>query len=164
MPKSPRFPPNAVRVVEVLAFRSVQLLDGSRELAWTGHPRLQDVHSRSADPVGLVGASGAVCGVFAAIGVWYFLNGKYLPRGMAQRGRSNILTNVILMVFISLVPGVSGYGHLGGALAVGNVLALLRPPAQTKKGELSRAPAARSVLMVVVGAVAAVWAVATLTS
>ena len=70
-------------------------------------------------PGRLVGASGAVCGVFAAIGVWFFLNGKYLPRGMAQRGRSNILTNVILMVFISLIPGVSGYAHLGGALAGG---------------------------------------------
>ena len=29
MPKSPRFPPNAVRVIEVLAFPSVQLLDES---------------------------------------------------------------------------------------------------------------------------------------
>lgn len=70
-------------------------------------------------PGSLVGASGAVCGVFAAIGVWFFLNGKHLPRGMAQRGRSNILTNVILMVFISMIPGVSGYAHLGGAVAGG---------------------------------------------
>ena len=70
-------------------------------------------------PGSLVGASGAVCGVFAAIGVWFFLNGKYLPRGMAQRGRNNILTNVVLMVFISLLPNVSAYGHLGGAVAGG---------------------------------------------
>jgi rhomboid protease GluP len=68
---------------------------------------------------GLVGASGAICGVFAAVGVWFFLNGKYLPRGMARRGRSQIVTTVILMVFISLIPGVSGYGHLGGAVAGG---------------------------------------------
>jgi rhomboid protease GluP len=75
--------------------------------------------------VGLVGASGAICGVFAAVGVWFFLNGKYLPRGMARRGRSQIVTTVILMVFISLIPGVSGYGHLGGAVAGGLAAAAL---------------------------------------
>jgi hypothetical protein len=53
---------------------------------------------------------------------------------------------------------------LGGALAVGNVLALLRPPVEAKEGELSRAPAGRSVIMMLVGVVAAVWAIATLTS
>lgn len=53
---------------------------------------------------------------------------------------------------------------LGGALAVGNGLALLRPPARAKEGELARAPTGRSVLMLVVGLVAAIWAVASLTS
>jgi hypothetical protein len=53
---------------------------------------------------------------------------------------------------------------LGGALAVGNGLALLRPPVETKEGDLSRAPAARSIVMLVVGLIAAIWAVATLTS
>jgi hypothetical protein len=53
---------------------------------------------------------------------------------------------------------------LGGALAVGNVLALVRPPGQTKEGELSKAPAARSVVMMLVGVIAAIWAIATLTS
>jgi hypothetical protein len=52
---------------------------------------------------------------------------------------------------------------LGGALAVGNVLALLRPPVEAKDGELSRAPAGRSLIMMTVGAIAAVWAIATLT-
>jgi alpha-L-fucosidase len=41
-----------VRGVNVSRVRSVELLDGSRKLAWTGRPRLQDVHSRSDDPVG----------------------------------------------------------------------------------------------------------------
>ena len=66
-----------------------------------------------------VGASGAICGILATVGVWFLLNGKYLPRGMAQRGRNQILTTVVLMVFISLIPGVSAYGHLGGAVAGG---------------------------------------------
>jgi len=53
---------------------------------------------------------------------------------------------------------------LGGALVVGNGLALLRPPAAPKEGELTRAPVARSVVMMLVGLVATIWALATLTS
>ncbi|MEY2432612.1 MAG: hypothetical protein QOC92_2337 [Acidimicrobiaceae bacterium] len=53
---------------------------------------------------------------------------------------------------------------LGGALVVGNVLALTRPPEQAKEGELDKAPVARTVVMAVVGAIAALWAVATLVS
>ncbi len=51
---------------------------------------------------------------------------------------------------------------LGGALAVGNLLAIVRPPEQTREGELSRAPVARSVGMAVVGLIAFVWAFASL--
>ncbi len=53
---------------------------------------------------------------------------------------------------------------LGGALVVGNTLALIRPPAQSKTGELTRPPIGRSITMIVVGLIAAVWAIATLTS
>jgi hypothetical protein len=51
---------------------------------------------------------------------------------------------------------------LGGALLVGNVLAVVRPPAEAAEGDLRRAPVARSLLMAAVGAVAAIWAIATL--
>ncbi len=51
---------------------------------------------------------------------------------------------------------------LGGALFVGNVLALVRPPARLQQGDLERAPKGRSLLMAGVGLVAAVWALATL--
>ena len=53
---------------------------------------------------------------------------------------------------------------LGGALLVGNGLALVRPPEQPERGDLRRAPAGRTALMMVVGAVAAVWALASLLS
>ena len=53
---------------------------------------------------------------------------------------------------------------LGGALVVGNVLALVRPPERPNEGELDRAPVARSVLMAVLGGIAAIWAIATLLS
>jgi rhomboid protease GluP len=63
-----------------------------------------------------VGASGAICGVLAAEGVWVLLYGRYLPRNLARRGRSQLFTTLVLMVFISLFPRVSGWAHLGGAL------------------------------------------------
>lgn len=51
---------------------------------------------------------------------------------------------------------------LGGAMAVGNLLALVRPPAQAKEGDLPRAPASRSLTMAAVGVIAAIWALASL--
>jgi len=53
---------------------------------------------------------------------------------------------------------------LGGALVVGNVMALVRPPERPKEGELAKAPVARSVVMAVVGGIAALWAIATMLS
>ena len=52
---------------------------------------------------------------------------------------------------------------LGGALAVGNGLALVRPPREARQGDLARTPVGPSVVMAVVGEVAAIWALATLT-
>ncbi|MDP8976307.1 MAG: hypothetical protein M3N28_08115 [Actinomycetota bacterium] len=51
---------------------------------------------------------------------------------------------------------------LGGALAVGNGLALVRPPARPRAGELTRAPVGRSLVMIAIGLLAAVWALASL--
>jgi len=52
---------------------------------------------------------------------------------------------------------------LGGAMAVGNGLALLRPPANAGEGDLPRAPVGRSLLFVAIGLLAAIWALASLT-
>ena len=52
----------------------------------------------------------------------------------------------------------------GAAMAVGSALALVKPPADRKEGELERAPLGRSVTMIVVGSIAAIWAVASLTA
>jgi hypothetical protein len=52
---------------------------------------------------------------------------------------------------------------LGGALFVGNVMAMVRPPAQPRDpGALDRAPLARSLAMAAVGLIGAVWALGTL--
>jgi len=52
---------------------------------------------------------------------------------------------------------------IGGALAVGNGLALVRPPDNERDGELERAPVGRSLLMGGIGLAAAIWALASLT-
>ena len=53
---------------------------------------------------------------------------------------------------------------LGAAMAAGSLMALVRPPEQPRDGELATAPVARSVVMIVVGAIAALWALASLLS
>ena len=51
----------------------------------------------------------------------------------------------------------------GAALFEGNGLAMLKPQAEPRReNELRRAPIGRSLLMVVVGLVASIWALATL--
>ena len=51
---------------------------------------------------------------------------------------------------------------LGGAMALGNAAALVRPPRQRDDGDLVRPPVWRSVLYIVLGTVAALWAIASL--
>jgi hypothetical protein len=51
---------------------------------------------------------------------------------------------------------------VGGALFVGNVVAIARPPEKPQDDALERAPLPRSLVMAAVGLVGAVWALATL--
>ena len=53
---------------------------------------------------------------------------------------------------------------LGAALVVGNGMALVRPPKEVRKDELARAPVGRSAVMIAIGFVAAIWALASLVS
>jgi hypothetical protein len=53
---------------------------------------------------------------------------------------------------------------LGSAMAVGSLTALVRPPNKPREGELAQAPMARSVVMILIGTVAAIWALASLVS
>jgi hypothetical protein len=54
---------------------------------------------------------------------------------------------------------------LGGALFAGNLMAILRPPAQQRdEGNLDRAPVGRSIAFAALGLIAALWALATLVS
>ncbi len=51
---------------------------------------------------------------------------------------------------------------IGGALAVGTGLALIRPPERPQDGALDTAPLGRSLLQIGIGTIAAIWALATL--
>ena len=52
---------------------------------------------------------------------------------------------------------------LGGALFVGNLLAVVKPPETARtETDLPKAPVARSIAMSLVGLIAAVWAIASL--
>ena len=54
---------------------------------------------------------------------------------------------------------------MGASMAVGNLAALLRPrPQRRDPTDLDRAPLGRSIVYIVLGTVAAVWAVASLLS
>ena len=51
---------------------------------------------------------------------------------------------------------------LGAAMAVGSVLALVRPPEARQEGDLEEAPVARSLVFAGIGVVAALWALGSL--
>jgi membrane associated rhomboid family serine protease len=68
-------------------------------------------------PVGMVGASGSICGLLGSVGAWVMLNRAFLPPQLVSDLMRNIMMNVLLIAFISIVPNVSWGGHLGGGLA-----------------------------------------------
>jgi hypothetical protein len=51
---------------------------------------------------------------------------------------------------------------MGAAMVAGSALALIRPPEKTDEGDLAEAPVARSAVMILVGGLASVWAIASL--
>lgn len=51
---------------------------------------------------------------------------------------------------------------LGAAMAVGSLLAVVRPPEDRREGDLEQAPVARSLAFAAVGIVAALWALGSL--
>jgi membrane associated rhomboid family serine protease len=66
-----------------------------------------------------VGSSGGWCGIVMAELVWVWMDREKLSAADRQRMINNFARWVILMVAISLVPGVSWGGHLGGAIGGG---------------------------------------------
>jgi hypothetical protein len=77
-------------------------------------------------------------------------------------GRSDLRKSFSFPMFLGedLLPYLTL--AIGGALVVGTGMALVRPPPKPQDGSLDRAPLARSVLQILIGLIASVWAIATL--
>lgn len=64
-----------------------------------------------------VGASGSLCGIFASLILFIVWNRDHLPPQFVNGVLRQLFLNAIILIVISNFPGVSGAGHLGGALA-----------------------------------------------
>ena len=53
---------------------------------------------------------------------------------------------------------------LGGAMAIGNLVALVRPPSRPRAVDLTRPPLGRSLIYIALGVVVVIWALASLVS
>ncbi len=51
---------------------------------------------------------------------------------------------------------------IGGAMAVGSIAAIVKPPAQRAEGDLERAPLGRSNAFAAIGLIGALWALISL--
>jgi rhomboid protease GluP len=89
-------------------FAIIYVLSGlaGSSLAMTLHP--QD---------GVVGASGAICGVLMSLVVWFVVFREQLPPDVAMDVSRRLTLVIAITVVVSFVPGVSWQSHLGGGLA-----------------------------------------------
>ena len=53
---------------------------------------------------------------------------------------------------------------LGGAMTIGNLIALVRPPSRPRAVDLTRPPLGRSLIYIALGVVVVIWALASLVS
>lgn len=65
---------------------------------------------------GIAGASGSICGLMAAFLLWFLTHRHQLEPKVAKRFGTLLMMDLLLITGISLMPGVSGLGHLGGAV------------------------------------------------
>jgi rhomboid protease GluP len=64
----------------------------------------------------MVGFSGVLCAMFGAILSWILINRSILRPEFVSGQMRWLVQNAILLVIVSLAPGVSWAGHLGGAV------------------------------------------------
>jgi rhomboid protease GluP len=62
------------------------------------------------------GASGALCGLFGSMLVWFAFNRQFMPEQLSADWARTIAVNTILLIGVSLLSNVSWQGHLGGAI------------------------------------------------
>jgi hypothetical protein len=69
-----------------------------------------------------------------------------------RRGMNPLGENLVVLLVLAL----------GAALALGNIVALVNPREDIDEGELARPPLGRSITMISIGLIAAVWALLSL--
>ncbi|HJZ58850.1 MAG TPA: rhomboid family intramembrane serine protease [Gemmataceae bacterium] len=79
---------------------------------------LRPIDADTGAAIPLAGASGAICGVLAALLAWVLLFWSRLPADVARELLRRLVLALVLTAAISFVPGlsVSWEGHLGGAV------------------------------------------------
>lgn len=80
-----------------------------------------------------VGASTAVFGLIAAEGIFFYQNRELLG-SYARQALSNTGMIIVINLLISLVPGIDGWGHVGGLLG-GAIFAWFASPLWKVVGE-----------------------------
>lgn len=65
---------------------------------------------------GMVGASGALCGMLGSMLAWVILNRAHLPPALYSRWMSSLLVNIVIIVIISSSSRISAEGHYGGGI------------------------------------------------
>jgi rhomboid protease GluP len=103
----------------------------------------------------LVGASGAVFGVFGALGGYLLVQRKNVPPDFLRSMRGQLVQFVLINTVISLaIPQISGWAHAGGFL-MGFVVGMLvaRPPtAEGVRGRALRAVVVGAAMLLVLSA------------
>lgn len=64
----------------------------------------------------LAGASGGIWGVMASLGVWMYRYRQHFSPGLVRDFARRLGFAVLLNTVVSLLPGISWAGHLGGAI------------------------------------------------
>lgn len=82
-------------------------------------------------PGGSAGASGAIWGLLVASAVLAFRPPPHVPPDRVAAARRSAITNLLLNVGISFLPGIDRWAHFGGGIAGGILvgLGILVPPA-----------------------------------
>ncbi len=97
--------------VRMLLLYLVGAITGGCVVVW-----VHRINERGQD-IPTVGASGALCGLLASVGIWVLLNREHLPPALASALSRNVMINLVLIGVLSfMVSRVSWEGHLGGAL------------------------------------------------
>jgi membrane associated rhomboid family serine protease len=72
------------------------------------------------------GASYALCGILAGELLWVLLNGRYLPRDLANRWRGGLLFNALMIgVFCAVLARPTWKGYIGAAIVGAAVAGVL---------------------------------------